>query len=82
MPVVQLAHTLVCFSLNLAKLTDSQASCNVCCFKSIEKVSSSIPKEQGNAMDRELTYIENLAASQNSTDSIATPGANLYIAGD
>ena len=82
MPVVQLAHTLVCFSLNLAKLSDSQASCNECCFKLTEKVSSPIPKEQGNAMHLELIYIENLAASQNSMDSIATPGANLYIAGD
>lgn len=33
-------------------------------------------------MHLELIYIENLAASQNSMDSIATPGANLYIAGD
>ena len=30
-------------------------------------------------MHLELIYIENLAASQNSMDSIATPGANLTV---
>ena len=81
-PALQFEHISDCCFRNLAKLSDSHASRKVCCFKSTEKVSSSIPKEQGNAIHLELMYIENLAASQNSMDSIAMLDANLYIAGD
>ena len=70
-PALQFEHISDCCFRNLAKLSDSHASRKVCCFKSTEKVSSSIPKEQGNAIHLELMYIENLAASQNSMDSIA-----------
>ena len=46
-PALQFEHISDCCFRNLAKLSDSHASRKVCCFKSTEKVSSSIPKEQG-----------------------------------